>query len=119
MHFVSGWHVLHVAAVDEGDLLGALAHARSSAVHGGVAATNNNHAAPLVVRIGEAECSGVQVVESVDDAVSVFARNTEIVRVVAADCNDDAVVALRLQISDGEVATEHLAALKSTTESCD
>ena len=59
VHFVGGWHVLHVAAVDEGDLLGPLTNARSSAVHGGVAATNNNHAAPLVVWIGEAECGGV------------------------------------------------------------
>ena len=59
VHFVGGWHVLHVAAVDEGDLLGPLAHARSSAVHRGVAATNNNDAAPLVVWVGEAECGGV------------------------------------------------------------
>ena len=96
MHFVSGWHVLHVAAVDEGDLLGPLAHARSSAVHRGVAATNNNDAAPLVVWVGEAECGGVQVVEAVNDAVGIFARNAEVVGVVAADCNNDAVVALRL-----------------------
>ena len=72
-----------------------------------------------MIWIGEAERSGVQVVESVDDAVSVFARNAEVVRVVATDCNDDAVVALRLQVGDGEVATKHLAALEATAKSRD
>ena len=119
MHFVGGWHVLHVAAVDEGDLLGPLAHARSSAVHRGVAATNHDDAASLVVWVCEAERSGVQIVETVDDAVGVFAWNAEVVGVVAADRNDDAVVALRLQVGDGEVATEHLAALEAAAESRD
>ena len=119
MHFVGSWHVLHVAAVDEGDLLGPLAHARSCAVHRGVAAADHNDTAPLVIWVGEAECCGVQVVEAVDHAVGVFAWNAEVVRVVATDSNDDAVVALRLQVGNGEVATEHLAALKASAESRD
>ena len=69
--------------------------------------------------VGEAERCGVQVVETVDDAVGVFAWNAEVVGVVAADRNDDAVVALRLQVGDGEVATQHLAALEATAESRD
>ena len=72
-----------------------------------------------MIWVGEAECSRVQVVESVDDAVSVFARNAEVVRVVAADSNDDAVVALRLQVGDGEVAAKHLAAFESASKSRD
>ena len=72
-----------------------------------------------MVWVGEAEGCGVQVVEAVDHAVGIFARNAEVVGVVAADCNNDAVVTLRLQVSNGEVTAEHLAAFKSTTESRD
>ena len=66
--------------------------------------------------VGEAECCGVQVVEAVDHAVGIFARNAEVIGVVAADSNNDAVVALRLQIGNGEVTAEHLAAFESTAE---
>ena len=72
-----------------------------------------------MIRILKAECGGVQIVESVNDPFSIFARNAEVVRVVAADRHDHRVVALRLQVGGGEVTPEHLAALKSAAESCD
>ena len=70
-------------------------------------------------RILKAECGGVQIVESVNDPFSIFARNAEVVRVVAADRHDHRVVALCLQVGSGEVTPEHLAALKSAAESRD
>ena len=72
-----------------------------------------------MVRILKAECRGVQIVESVNHALRLFTRDAEVVCVVAADRHDHRVVALRLQVGGGEVTPEHLAALKSTTESRD
>jgi len=119
VHFVGGRHVLHVASVDERHLLRAEADARARAVHRGVAAADHHHAAPFVVRILKAERGGVQIVEAVDHPFGIFARDAEVVRVVAADRHDHRVVALRLQVGGGEVATEHLVALESAAESRD
>ena len=119
VHLVGGRHVFHVAAVDEGDLFCPLAHARSCAVHRGVAAANHDDAAPFVIRVGQAECGRMEIVESIDDAIRLFAWNAEVVGVVAADRDDHAVVALRLKVGHGEVAAEHLAAFESTAEARD
>ena len=61
-----GRHVLHVAAVDERDLRGALADRRPRAVHRGEAAADDHDALAGVVRVGQAERRGAQVLEAVE-----------------------------------------------------
>ena len=87
-------HVLHVAAVDERDLLGALADRRPRAVHRGEPAADDDDALADVVRVGQAERRRAQVLEAVEDLGGVLARDAELVRVVAADRDDDRVEAL-------------------------
>ena len=99
-------HVLHVAAVDERDLAGALADRRPRAVHRGEAATDDDDALAGVVRVRQAERRGAQVLEAVDDAVGVLVRDAELVRVVAADRDDDRIEALHRQVVEREVAAE-------------
>ena len=99
-------HVLHVAAVDEGDLAGALADRGPRAVHRGEAAADDDDALALVVRVGQAERRGAQVLEAVEDLGRVLARDAQLVRVVAADGDDDRVEALVGQVVEGEVAAQ-------------
>ena len=99
-------HVLHVAAVDERDLAGALADGRPRAVHRGEAAADDHDALADVVRVGQAERRRAQVLEAVDDAVGVLVRDAELVRVVAADRHDDRIEALHRQVVEREVAPE-------------
>ena len=89
-------HVLHVAAVDERDLLRALADRRPRAVHRGEAAADDDDPLARVARVRQAERRGAQVLEAVEDAVGVLARDAQLVRVVAADGDDDRVEALVL-----------------------
>ena len=108
---VRGRHVLHVAAVDERDLGGALADRRPRAVHRREAAADDDDAAALVARVRQAERGGPQVLEAVDDAVGVLVRDAQLVGVVAADGDDDGVEALVLEVVEREVAPEpHVAA---------
>ena len=87
-------HVLHVAAVDERHLLGALADRRPRAVHRGEAAADDDDALAGVVRVGQAEGGGAQVLEAVEHLVGVLAGDAQLVRVVAADRDADRVEAL-------------------------
>ena len=103
-------HVLHVAAVDERDLAGALADRGPRAVHRGEAAADDDDALALVVRVGQAERRGPQVLEAVEDPVGVLARDAQLVRVVAADRDDDRVEALVLEVVEREVPPELLVA---------
>ena len=80
-----GGHVLHVAAVDERDLRGALADGGARAVHGGEAAADDDDALAGVARVRQAERGDAQVLQAVEDAVRVLARDAQLVRVVAAD----------------------------------
>ena len=54
----------------------------------------------------EPERGGAQVLEAVEDAVGVLARDAQLVRVVAADRDEDRVVALVLEVVQAEVAAE-------------
>ena len=99
-------HVLHVAAVDERDLAGALADRRPRAVHRGEAAADDDDALAGVVRVRQAERRGAQVFEAVDDPVGVLVRDPELVGVVAADRDDDRIEALHRQVVEREVAAK-------------
>ena len=103
-------HVLHVAAVDERHFLGALADGGPRAVHRGEAAADDDDALALVARVRQAERRGAQVLEAVEDLGRVLARDAELVRVVAADRDDDRVEALVLQVVEREVAAQALVA---------
>ena len=105
---VRGRHVLHVAAVDERHLGGALADRRPRAVHRGEAAADDDDALAGVARVRQAERRGPEVLEAVEDLVGVLARHAELVRVVAADRDDDRVEALVLEVVEPEVAAEAL-----------
>ena len=107
---VRGRHVLHVAAVDERDLGRALADRRPRAVHRGEAAADDDDALAGVARVRQAERRGPEVLEAVEDLVGVLARHAELVRVVAADRDDDRVEALVLEVVEREVAAEALVA---------
>ena len=87
-------HVLHVAAIDEGHLAGALADRGPRAVHRGEAAADDDDALALVLGVGQAEGRGAQVLEAVEDLRRVLARDAQLVGVVAADGDDDRVEAL-------------------------
>ena len=78
-------HVLHVAAVDERDLGGALADRRPRAVHRGEAAADDDDALADVIRVGQAERGGPQVFEAIEALGGVLAGDAQLVRVVAAD----------------------------------
>ena len=103
---VGGGHVLHVAAVDERDLLGALADRGARAVHRGEAAADDHDARAGVARIGQAEGRDAQVLEAVEHAVGVLAGDAQLVGVVAADGHADRIEALVLEVVDGEVAAQ-------------
>ena len=103
-------HVLHVAAVDERDLAGALADGRPRAVHRREAAADDDDPRALVARVGQAEGRGAQVLEAVDDAVGVLAGDAQLVGVVAADRDDDRVEALVLEVVEREVLAQLLVA---------
>ena len=103
---VGGGHVLHVAAVDERHLAGALADRGAGAVHGGEAAADDDDALARVAGVGQAEGRDAQVLEAVEDAVGVLAGDAQLVGVVAADGHADGVEALVLQVVDGEVAAQ-------------
>ena len=110
-----GGHVLHVAAVDEGDLGRALADRCPAAVHRGEAAADDDDALAGVARIGQAEGGGPEVLEPVEDLGRVLARDAQLVRVVAADRDEDRVEPLVLEVVEPEVPAElgiadHLAA---------
>ena len=96
-------HVLHVAAVDEGDLLGALADRGPRAVHRGEPAADDDDALAGVIRVGQAERRGPQVLEAVEALRRVLAGDPELVGVVAADRDDDRVEALVGQVVEREV----------------
>ena len=99
-------HVLHVAAIDERDLLRPLADRGAGAVHGCEAAAHDHDARALVTRIGQAEGRDAQVLEAVQHAVGVLAGDAQLVGVVAADGHHDRVEALVLEVADGEVAPQ-------------
>ena len=99
-------HVLHVAAVDERDLLGALADRGARAVHGGEAAADDHDPRARVARVGQAERRDAQVLEAVEHAVGVLAGDAQLVRLVAADGDADRVEALVLQVVEREVAAQ-------------
>ena len=103
---VRGRHVLHVAAVDEGDLGRALADRRPRAVHRGEPAADDDDALAGVARVGQAERRGAQVLEAVEHLGRVLAGDAQLVRVVAADRDDDRVEALVGQVVEREVAPE-------------
>ena len=75
---VRGGHVLHVAPVHERDLGGALPDRGARAVHRREAATDDDDARALVAGVGEAERRDAQVLEPVDDAVRVLARDAQL-----------------------------------------
>ena len=114
--FARGGHVLHVAAIDEGDRAGALADGGPGAVHRREAAADDNDALALVARVGQAQGGDAQVLEAVDHAVGVFVGNAELVGVVAADGDDGRIEALLLQVIEREVAAEGLVALEFAAE---
>ena len=95
---VRGRHVLHVAAVDERDLPGALADRGARAVHRGEPAADDDHPLAGVVGVRQAERRGPQVLEAVDALGGVLAGDAQLVRVVAADRHDDRVEALVGQV---------------------
>ena len=99
-------HVLHVAAIDERDLPGALADRGAGAVHGGEATTDDHDPRTGVTGIGQAERGDAQVLEAVEDALGVLARDAQLVGVVAADGHAHGIEALVLEVADGEVATQ-------------
>ena len=101
-----GGHVLHVAAVDERHLRGALADRRPRAVHRGEPAADDDDALAGVLRVRQAERRGPQVLEAVEHLGRVLAGDPELVRVVAADRDDDRVEALVGQVVEREVAAE-------------
>ena len=108
-------HVLHVAAVDERDLGGALADRGPRAVHRGEPAADDDDALADVIRVGQAERGGAQVLEAVEALGGVLAGDAQLVGVVAADRHDDGIEAPVRQVVEREVATEagvadHLAA---------
>ena len=110
MDLVRRRHVLHVAAVDERHLLGALADRGPRAVHRGEAAADDDDALARVARVRQAERRGPQVLEAVEHLGRVLARDAELVRVVAADRDDDRVEALVLEVVEREVAAQALVA---------
>ena len=112
-------HVLHVAPVDEGDLARALADRGADAVHRGEAAADDHDAGPLVARVGQAERGRAQVLQAVDDAVGVLVRDAQLVGVVAADRDDDAVEALVLEVVEREVLPQLHAAAHPAAEARD
>ena len=59
---------------------------------------------PAWLGIRQAERRGAQVLEAVEDLVGVLAGDAQLVRVVAADRDDDRVEALVGQVVEGEVA---------------
>ena len=97
---VRGGHVLHVAAVDERHLRGALAHRGAGAVHRGEAAADDHDARAGVARVGQAERGDAQVLQAVEDALGVLAGDAQLVGVVAADGHADGVEALVLEVVD-------------------
>ena len=101
-----GRHVLHVAAVDEGHFLGALADRCPRAVHRGEAATDDHDPLADVTGVGQAERRGAQVLEAVEHLGRVLARDAQLVRVVAADRHDDRIEALVGQVVEREVGAE-------------
>ena len=104
-------HVLHVAAVDERHLAGALADRGADAVHRGEAAAHDHDPGADVARVGQAERGRAQVLQAVDDAVGVLVRDAQLVGVVAADGDDDAVEPLVLEVVEREVPAQlHVAA---------
>ena len=107
---VRGRHVLHVAAVDERHLGGALADRRPRAVHRGEAAADDDDPLAGMARVGQPERRGPQVLEAVEDLGGVLAGHAELVRVVAADRDDDRVEALVLEVVEREVAAKLLVA---------
>ena len=106
VHFVGGGHVLHVAAVHERHLGGALADRGPRAVHGGEPAADDDDALAGVIRVRQPERRGPQVLEAVEHLGRVLAGDPQLVRVVAADRDEDGAEALVGQVVEGEVATE-------------
>ena len=96
-------HVLHVAAVDERYFLGALADRRARAVHRGEAAADDDDALALMAGVRQAERGDAQVLEAVEHALRVLARDAQLVGLVAADGHADGVEALVLQVVEREV----------------
>ena len=81
------------------------------AVHRGEAAAHDDDAGAGVARVRQAERGRPQVLEAVDDAVGVLVRDAQLVRVVAADGDDDAVEPLVLEVVEREVPAQlHVAA---------
>ena len=106
MDLVRRRHVLHVAAIDEGHLRCALADRGPRAVHRGEPATDDHRAGALVPRVWQAERRRPEVLEPVDDAVGILARDSELVGVVAPDRDAHRVEALELEVVEREVATK-------------
>ena len=106
MDLVRCRHVLHVAPVDEGHLGRALADRCPRAVHRGEPAADDHDALAGVVRVGQAEGRRAQVLEPVEHLGRVLARDAELVRVVAADGDDDGIEALVGQVVEREVHAE-------------
>ncbi len=111
MDLVRGRHVLHVPAIDEGHLGGALADRGPGAVHRGEAAADDHDPLAGVARILQPEGRRLEVFQAVEDALGVLVRNAQLVRVVAADRDQDGIEALALEVVEGEVPAEGLVAL--------
>ncbi len=111
-----GRHVLHVAAIDERDVLHSLPDRGPGAVHGREAAADDDHVASLVARVWQAEGGRAQVLQAVDHAVGRLIGDVELVGVVAADGDDRGVEALVAQVVEGEVAAQRLVALDPAAE---
>ena len=92
-------HVLHVAAIDERHLLGALADRGAGAVHGREAAADDHDPLARMARVGQAERRDAQVLEAVEHALGVLAGDAQLVGVVAADGHADGVEALVLEVA--------------------
>src|SRR5664280_2056871 len=105
-----GRHVLHIAAVDESDRLGALADRGSPAVHSREAAANDYHAALLVARVGQTEGGDPQVFEAVDDPVGRVVGDVDLVGFVAPGGDDGGVEAVGLEVVQVEVRAQRLVA---------
>jgi len=111
-----GGHVLHVAAVDERYLLGALADRSPGAVHCREAAADDDYAAAGVARVRQAEGGDLEVFQAVDDADRVLIWNAELVRDVAAGGDDRGVETPLAQVVEAEVAPEFLVDLELGAE---
>src|SRR6266568_3895937 len=85
---------------------------RPGAVERGESAAHDHDLLPSADRHGVALRVHAEVVDRLDDARQVLARDAQLVRAPRAEAEEDRVVTLREEIVDREVAAEHHAALE-------